>query len=892
MLSTTQSKRDRDLIIVPDQPARKASLEESSPSISFESENSSLSGNLGSSALPAPEYFAPLYEVTKIRPETSKLRYPNLVKMLGKFGEYPDKYRALIWRYLLALPLNKGAYEGLLRLGIHPAYGDLRKKYPIQSQRLFCRTQRILSALGHWAPFTCEIDYLPGFVFPFVKMIEHDDLVLFEVIVSILTHWCQNWFVAYPQPPVSLLQTVEDVLSHEDPELASHFRKLGFHPVQYAWPLLQTMFSEVMPKPHWTAVMDHVITSSGQPQFLFALVTAYLLQLRGSFITVTTSARLAISVRTMGPIDVKRLIKRAKELLPQMSGDKCPETYVNKLPISAPGQTAYPVLGGYPKYIVEVGSQIRLQVLAREQDILKQKHLVEELQKHNQKLLEQELRLRQQQEGALYSEKERAAQKLAETEVEVLERKSLANKEKAKRLGQIKELESKLGESLAAEDRLRKMHEDREACDYNQRKTLMRQENEERQELEELRNIEYKATEKAAELLRLRQTQDANRTYSNEQELRGVENETRDKQLEEKWRAQDQDNMLKRELWLREREAALAAERQEQMRVLQEKEAEIRRKERELEIEKTEHERTMRRAAEEQIYTAPAESKAGSSTMKDSAAAPREELRPGPADRYERAREETPLDMQRPQPQTRYGSAEPEAEAAGRASSSSKGYSNSNSRSGKEASTGGKQTMKMSVHETRDDQAATLNGPNTYSEPFTFKNTATATGISAGEIAQDVTKKMRSSDMFARPVAEEDKYVREAPHDSAAGFGRPTSSDYVPASSSLPHTKNLSYPTPALQTQPDLAARHSRVAQQLEEMQRRFGQQSAELSSEPASESRPGDNLSHSENGNEKSSSISSEGYSASSKNSRSPSGAGESPADKYGLSSGTSMSG
>eukprot|EP01022_Parablepharisma_sp_SALTPOND_P028760 TRINITY_DN71659_c0_g1_i1.p1 TRINITY_DN71659_c0_g1~~TRINITY_DN71659_c0_g1_i1.p1 ORF type:complete len:993 (+),score=89.16 TRINITY_DN71659_c0_g1_i1:86-2980(+) len=845
MLPTTTKK---EIIIIPD----RSPSEEGSEYLSFytESENSSLSSNRH---VPAPEYFAPLYSVSKLSLESSKLKYPNLLKMLNKFGEYPDKYRSLVWRYLLSLPLNKLAYENLLKLGIHPAFEGLRKRYPIESQRLFCRTQRLLSALAYWNPLLAEVEYLPGLVYPFAKVLEHDDLVLFETVVSLIMHWFQNCFSAFPQPPVHLLQMVEDCINKEDPELGRHMRTAGFHPVQYAWPLLRTMFSEVLPKPQWVMVIDHLFTFSQQPQLVFAVVAAYLIQLKNSFLTIKDSAHLAACVRTMSPVDIKRLLKKAKELLPYMTGDKCPEPYTHNIPISKPNQASYPIMGGYPKYVVELGSQIRRQILEREQDILKQKQLVHGLQKKNKDLLEQEVKLRKQQEGALRAEKERIAQKTAETEVEILQRKSMANKEKAKRLSYVRELESRLANSLQTEDQLRKLQEENLAAAYNQRTALRKQELAEQQELEELKGLEYKATEKISELVRLRQTEAQNRTGAAREELYETEAEMRQKQAEEKWRAEDQMTMMKRQEWIREKELELERKRIEQMQEIQARQDEVMRKERELEIAKMEHEREMRRLAEEGMYgrsmhmegsRTEEEVRASPGGMKSTFDArlpsqPSQESQPGQMQSvHESDQQQYSIQEEQKQPEPSPDSAESHATEK------------------KPISSGARDTVKMSIHE-REPATKYKESPqatNAYSEPFTFKNTAA--GLT--DVAhQDATRKVRASDtLFTRPyiqrAAPSAEYPTEQPIDTL-------------------HAKTRS--SPELEGSAvgnDLLERHNRVKQQIEELERKFG-------------------MSEYERGAQGESSGTSSIYSSS--QGRSPS-AGQSPEGKYEVSSGTSISG
>ena len=61
--------------------------------------------------------------------------YSKLVQILKCYGEYPARYRMFIWKLLLKLPENYESYGSLIEKGVHPAFIDLHKKYPIKSQK-------------------------------------------------------------------------------------------------------------------------------------------------------------------------------------------------------------------------------------------------------------------------------------------------------------------------------------------------------------------------------------------------------------------------------------------------------------------------------------------------------------------------------------------------------------------------------------------------------------------------------------------------------------------------------------------------------------------------------------------------------------------------------------
>lgn len=120
-------------------------------------------------------------------PGTPQLNKDKLLSILKGYGEYPAKYRMFIWRCLLKLPDNHAAYSSLLERGTHPSYVSLHKKYPIKSRKLLRVLQRALSALAHWTSIFGEMEYLPGLVFPFVKMFQNNQLVTFEILATILS---------------------------------------------------------------------------------------------------------------------------------------------------------------------------------------------------------------------------------------------------------------------------------------------------------------------------------------------------------------------------------------------------------------------------------------------------------------------------------------------------------------------------------------------------------------------------------------------------------------------------------------------------------------------------------------------------------------------------------
>ena len=77
----------------------------------------------------------PLVRLTKLHPEDMKLNKKKLKYLLKNYGEYPEKYRLLIWRFLLQLPENIEAYQSLVMKGPHASTVSLSEQYPISDRR-------------------------------------------------------------------------------------------------------------------------------------------------------------------------------------------------------------------------------------------------------------------------------------------------------------------------------------------------------------------------------------------------------------------------------------------------------------------------------------------------------------------------------------------------------------------------------------------------------------------------------------------------------------------------------------------------------------------------------------------------------------------------------------
>ncbi|KAL0963382.1 hypothetical protein UPYG_G00305670 [Umbra pygmaea] len=303
------------------------------------------------------------------------LNKKRLVALLKAFGEYPAKYRMFVWRSLLRLPENHTSFSSLSDKGLHSAYLSIQERYPIKSHKLQRGLQRVLSALAHWAAIFGETEYLPLVAFPFVKLFQNNPLLCFEVVATIIVNWCQHWFEYFPNPPLNVLSLVENVLAHHDKELLQHLVDYGVTSQLYVWPLLETMFSEVLTRDEWLKLFDNVF--SNHPAFLLVAVVSYVICCRAPLLLCKHKEDFEYFFHHRNNLDIGSMIKETYRLMESTPTEIHPRGMLTDFEPLTRGQ--YPGFNKYPTYIVEFQSQERERIRTQEVEFLRERQAVQEL---------------------------------------------------------------------------------------------------------------------------------------------------------------------------------------------------------------------------------------------------------------------------------------------------------------------------------------------------------------------------------------------------------------------------------------------------------------------------------------------------------------------------------
>ncbi|XP_036292790.1 TBC1 domain family member 31 isoform X3 [Pipistrellus kuhlii] len=304
------------------------------------------------------------------------LNKKRLQILLKGYGEYPTKYRMFIWRSLLQLPENHTAFSSLIDKGVHMAFLNLQRQYPIKSRKLLRVLQRTLSALAHWSAIFSDTPYLPLLAFPFVKLFQNNQLICFEVVATLITNWCQHWFEYFPNPPINILSMIENVLAFHDKELLQHFIDNDVTSQLYAWPLLETVFSEVLTREEWLKLFDNVF--SNHPSFLLMTAVAYNICSRAPLLNCNRKDDFEYFFHHRNNLDISVVIREVYRLMSTTPADIHPENVLSGFVALTKGQ--YPVFNQYPKFIVDYQTQERERIRNDELEYLRERQTIENMQ--------------------------------------------------------------------------------------------------------------------------------------------------------------------------------------------------------------------------------------------------------------------------------------------------------------------------------------------------------------------------------------------------------------------------------------------------------------------------------------------------------------------------------
>lgn len=102
-----------------------------------------------------------------------ELRLDRLIPILKEFGEYPEKYRVLIWSTILKLSGNRDAYSALANKAVNSNFtSELLKNYPLADRSKKILLMTTINCLIQWCPLLAQCSFLPNLIFPFLMVFQ------------------------------------------------------------------------------------------------------------------------------------------------------------------------------------------------------------------------------------------------------------------------------------------------------------------------------------------------------------------------------------------------------------------------------------------------------------------------------------------------------------------------------------------------------------------------------------------------------------------------------------------------------------------------------------------------------------------------------------------------
>ena len=388
----------------------------------------------------------PLYKTAKIDLSKSLMNKHELTKYLKKLKAFPEKHRSLIWRFLLELPLNNEAYDNLCRKGVHKAFHNLQRNYPLTNNKLVIKMQRILSSLAHYSPVFVEVKFLPDFIFPFVKLFENEELVCFEVLLSFFLQWGQNLFESHPAPPFNVFKSLEELLKFHEPELFNHIQDKRINIKALAWITYQNLFTDILTKQDWLALMDFLILNCHEPIYILHFLTAYFAVLQEQIFKADYIDSIEFFIKKQNSINIGRLTERMEHYLATTPSNILFVAYNDNLPLS---NKQYPIYNFYPKYTQEDREKIKERIFQQDQMAQAQRDQIQQIQMLSEEVRIQERNLQERTIELARKERDRKELKAYEDDMRLQQKLSMEKESREKRVAYMKAIENSIKNSVA-----------------------------------------------------------------------------------------------------------------------------------------------------------------------------------------------------------------------------------------------------------------------------------------------------------------------------------------------------------------------------------------------------------------------------------------------------------
>ena len=330
------------------------------------------------------------------------LNTAKLKRMLLSFGQYPEKYRNLIWLFQLHIAPNRTTdrcFTVLLNKGPNAVVKKMLKAYPLSCAKLNQAMEKVIECLVHHCPVLSMALWLPELVFPITKAFCNNVKSSFECTLTYLMNWGRYYLSDYPHYSFKAVLLLNSLLEQLSPDTLETLQSNNCSVEMYAWGPMVTLFTELLSKCEWLQLMDHVF--SNQPLWLFAFHCAYLECVKDVINSTKSPCDNFFKklFSTNNPIDLNVVIQRAYAFHRAVDITLIPEEvnalhYTVYVPLDT--DSPYPIITEYPEAKLNAAVLERNAIIDQEARMLQvqennvavQKSIEESEKRHERRILE------------------------------------------------------------------------------------------------------------------------------------------------------------------------------------------------------------------------------------------------------------------------------------------------------------------------------------------------------------------------------------------------------------------------------------------------------------------------------------------------------------------------
>jgi hypothetical protein len=350
----------------------------------------------------------PLFELAALSPSERRINTAKLEAFVRENGEFPTRYRPIIWRFLLRLPENTDAFADLVRRGTHDSMENLHNQYPVRSRRVFERLNGVCNQMVHWSDIFSQTAYLPHLAFPFVLVYGQDELATLETVITIFMYWGYSWHATFPHPPAHIIDSFDAILHKADAKLHSHFRQVGVVPGVICWGMLSTLFTEFLSREDWLKLMDYLFANFQKAEVALLAPIALMRLTRASVLVAGHENHIVRYYRSRQGVRISEVVKIIEEMITTVPQKLFSSVLIGELPVpGGPGKEEmsrgdvtearesiattkgkavfplprgrYPAYDGFPAHLVDWQLKDRERAMALNTEISSRQEVLEDL---------------------------------------------------------------------------------------------------------------------------------------------------------------------------------------------------------------------------------------------------------------------------------------------------------------------------------------------------------------------------------------------------------------------------------------------------------------------------------------------------------------------------------